>query len=260
MSLIQTEIIDGIARITLDNPPLNVVTLELTSQMNSLLDELAEDSAVRVLVLTGAGERAFCVGSDINEFARFVGPEGAVLEGKLFAENAMFSKLDKFPKPTIAALNGHAMGGGLELAVCCDLLVAVETARLALPEVNLGVIPGSGGTIRTTRRIGEGRTKEMVLLGEAIGAQTALEWGLINRIVPPGEAMTVALNLAAKLAALPNVALQSAKAAIDLSFDMAEPAAIEQTFPLSEKVFQSNDAAEGARAFLAKEKPNFTHS
>lgn len=260
MSLIHTEIANGIAQVTLDNPPLNVVTLALTNEMSNLLDKLADDSSVRVLVLTGAGERAFCVGADIKEFARFVGPTGGVLEGKLYAENAMYSKLDKFPKPTIAALNGHAMGGGLELAVCCDLLVAVENARLALPEVNLGVIPGSGGTIRTTRRIGEGRTKEMVLLGEPIDAAKALDWGLVNRVVPTGQALSVSLDLAHKLAALPSVALQAAKKAIDLSFDMDEPAAIEGTFPLSERVFQSNDASEGARAFLAKEKPNFTHS
>lgn len=260
MNLLNLEISDGIAQLTLNNPPLNVVTVDLTHQMSNTLDELAADPQVRVLVLTGAGDRVFCAGSDIKEFAAFIGPDGHVLERKLIAENSMYSKLDKFPKPTIAAMNGHALGGGLEMAVCCDLLVAAENIRLSLPEVNLGVIPGSGGTIRTTRRIGEGRTKEMVLLGEPIDAQTALDWGLINRIAPAGKSMETAMKLAERLAALPNLALQCAKQAIDLSFDLDEPQAIQQTLPLSERVFQSHDAAEGARAFLAKETPKFRHS
>lgn len=259
MSLLRVEIDNGIATVTLDNPPLNVVTLGLTSQMSELLDELAGNPEVRVLVLTGAGDRVFCAGSDIKEFADFIGPDGRVLERKLIAENEMYSKLDKFPKPTVAAVNGHALGGGLELAVCCDLLVSSETARLSLPEVNLGVIPGSGGTIRTTRRIGEGRAKELVLLGEPISAETALRWGLVNRIAAPEQVLAEAQALATRLAGLPNVALQTAKQAIDLTFDMDEPEAIQQTLPLSERVFQSDDAAEGARAFFAKETPNFTH-
>jgi len=147
MSLIRSEMIDeGIALITLNNPRLNLVTVELTALLNDQLDKLASDASVRVLVLTGIGERAFCAGSDIREFSQFSGPDGQVLEGKLIAENDAYSKVDKFPKPTIAALNGSALGGGLELAVCCDLLVVAEDTQLSFPEVNLGVFPGSGGT------------------------------------------------------------------------------------------------------------------
>ncbi|MEM7029821.1 MAG: enoyl-CoA hydratase/isomerase family protein [Chloroflexota bacterium] len=260
MSLMQITINKGIAQLTLDNPPLNVVTVDLTQQISDTLDDLAADPNVQVLVLTGAGDRVFCAGSDIKEFTAFIGPEGRVLERKLIAENAMYSKLNKFPKPTIAALNGHALGGGLEMAVCCDLLVVSETARLSLPEVNLGVIPGSGGTIRVTRRIGEGRAKEMMLLGEPIDAQKALDWGLVNRVVPTDQVLETALELAAKLAALPNLALQCCKKSIDLSFDTTDDDAIQQTLSLSEIVFQSDDASEGARAFFAKEKPTFKHS
>ena len=259
MNLLTVEINSGIAQLTLNNPPLNVVTVALVAQLDHTLDELATDPTVQVLILTGAGERVFCAGSDIKEFSAFLGPDGRVLERKLIAENAMYSKLDKFPKPTIAAMSGHALGGGLEMAVCCDLLVAAENVRLSLPEVHLGVIPGSGGTIRTTRRIGEGRAKEMVLLGEPIDAQTALDWGLINRIAPAGQAVEMAMELATKLAALPNIALQTAKQAIDLAFDTDDPDAIQQTLPLSERVFQSDDAQEGVRAFMAKEKPSFRH-
>jgi len=130
MSLIRSEMIDeGIVLITLNNPPLNLVTVELTALLNDQLDKLASDASVRVLILTGIGERAFCAGSDIREFSQFSGPDGQVLEGKLIAENDAYSKVDKFPKPTIAALNGSALGGGLELAVCCDLLVVAEDTR-----------------------------------------------------------------------------------------------------------------------------------
>lgn len=259
-SLMRVEISESIATITLDNPPLNVMTVALTARLSKLLEDMADDPAVRVLVVTGAGERAFCAGADIREFAEFIGPEGQVLERKLIAENAMYAKLDRFPKPTIAALNGPALGGGLELAVCCDLLVAAENVRLSLPEVKLGVFPGAGGTFRVTRRIGEGRAKEMMLLGDPIDARTALDWGLINRVAPPGKALKVALELAEKLAALPNQALQLCKQAVDLSFETDEADAIEQTLVLSEAVFRTDDVREGVRAFFAKEKPAFRHS
>ncbi len=260
MSLIRSEMVDeGIALITLNNPPLNLVTVELTALLNDQLDKLASDASVRVLILTGIGGRAFCAGSDIREFSQFSGPDGQVLEGKLIAENDAYSKVDKFPKPTIAALNGSALGGGLELAVCCDLLVVAEDAQLSLPEVNLGVFPGSGGTVRVTRRVGEGRAKEMMLLGQPIDAHTALGWGLINRVVAKGQALEGARELAERLAGLPNRALQLCKQAIDLSFDTDETDAVKQTLALSDEAFQTQDVAEGIRAFFAKEKPKFRH-
>ncbi len=124
-----------------------------------------------------------------------MGP-GEVVEKKLAFEIETYNKLADFPKPTIAALDGLAYGGGLEMAVCCDLLIAAEDVRLALPEIKLGVFPGSGGTVRVTRRIGEGRAKEMMFLGEPIDARTALAWGLVNRVVPAGQALAGALELA----------------------------------------------------------------
>jgi enoyl-CoA hydratase/carnithine racemase len=250
---------DGVAVVTLNNLPLNVVTLELTRQLEATLDRLAADPAARVLVLTGAGERAFCAGSDIKEFPE-LSASGQVIDIKMRKENVTYSKVDDFPKPTIAAVAGLAFGGGLELVVCCDLLVVEETARLALPEIKLGVFPGSGGTVRVTRRIGEGRAKEMMFMGDPIDAQTALAWGLVNRVVAPGEALLTACRIAAELAQRPNKALQICKRAIDLSFDMPEDEAIRQTLPLSAEVFESADCKEGVRAFFAKEKPRFTHS
>ncbi|MCC7048772.1 MAG: enoyl-CoA hydratase/isomerase family protein [Alphaproteobacteria bacterium] len=256
---ITVETKDGVATLTLVNPPLNLVTLGLTRELNHKLDALAADPAARVLVVTGSGGKAFCAGSDIKEFRDYMQP-GIAIEKKMWMENATYSKLDDFPKPTIAAVNGLAFGGGLEMAVCCDLIVCEEGTRLALPEIKLGVFPGSGGTVRVTRRIGEGRAKEMIFLGEPIDTETALAWGLINRVAPKGTALKTAQALAAEMAQRPNKALQIAKKAVDMAFDVSEDEAIAQSLPLSDQAFSSNDCKEGVRAFFAKEKPRFTHS
>ena len=255
---ILVDVRDGVAVVTLNNPPLNVVTLALTRALNETLDRLANDPGARVLVLTGAGERAFCAGSDIKEFPELMAP-GVALERKMVYENETYSKVDDFPKPTIAAVTGLAYGGGLELAVCCDLIVVEGRTRLALPEIKLGVFPGSGGTVRVTRRVGEGRAKEMMFFGEPIDAQTALAWGLVNRVVPKGRAKAEAAAMARRLAAQGNRALQLCKRAIDLSFDTTEDRAVAETLALSDEVFGTADAREGARAFFAKERPRFTH-
>jgi enoyl-CoA hydratase/carnithine racemase len=248
------EVKEGIAVVTLNNPPLNLVTLALTRALDAVLDRLVGDTAVRVVVLTGAGRRAFCAGSDITEFP---GVADDVVGKKLGRENRVYSKMDDCPKPTIAALNGLAYGGGLELAVCCDLVIAAADARLALPEIKLGVIPGSGGTVRVTRRVGEGRAKQMMFTGEPIDAETALAWGLIDRLVPPGKALEAALELAAVLAAGPAGALALCKQAIDLAFDVDENEAVARTLRLSQAAFDSDECREGVRAFLAKETPRF---
>lgn len=249
----------GVATVTLNNPPLNLVTLEMTRRLIETLDRLAIDPAARVLVLTGAGERAFCAGSDISEFPSMMGP-GLVVPKKLALENTAYSKVDDFPKPTIAAVSALAFGGGLELAVCCDLIVVEEGTRLCLPEIKLGVFPGSGGTVRVTRRIGEGRAKEMMFFGDPIDAKTALAWGLVNRVVPKGESLRTAQAMAATLAERPNRALQLCKAAVDLSFDTTEDQAVAKSLALSDQAFASADCKEGVRAFFAKEPPRFSHT
>ncbi|MDW3685525.1 enoyl-CoA hydratase-related protein [Cupriavidus sp. CV2] len=246
----------GIATLTLDNPPLNVVLRGLTEALDRALHALERDPAVRAVVLTGAGTRAFCAGSDIAEFRPLMRP-GQIVPGKLALQHAVFGRLDDFPKPTVAAVNGLAFGGGLEIAVCCDLIVADETARFALPEIKLGVFPGSGGPVRVTRRVGEGRAKELMFLGEPIDAATALAWGLVNRVAPPGQALQAALALAATLAQRPPLALALCKQAIDLSFDTTKDEAMRQALPLSDRVFSSKEAQEGVRAFFARETPQF---
>jgi enoyl-CoA hydratase/carnithine racemase len=249
---------DGVALVTLNNPPLNLVTLELTRRLNDAVARLAADPAVRVMVLTGTGDRAFCAGSDIKEFPAMM-EAGVVIPKKMALENEAWSRVDDFPKPTIAALNGLAMGGGLELAVCCDLIVAEAGNFVALPEIKLGVIPGSGGTIRVTRRIGEGRAKEMMFFGEKLPVETAHAWGLINRVVGRGEALATARALARELAARPGVALQLCKQSIDTSFDMAEESAVRASLAMTDRVFSTADCAEGVAAFFARRPPRFTH-
>jgi enoyl-CoA hydratase/carnithine racemase len=248
--LIQVEVADGVALVTLNNPPMNLVTLELTRQLSATLDRLAADKAVRALVLSGANPtaRAFCAGSDVKEFPDYTTP-GSVLEKKLVFENQTYDKLEDFPKPTIAAVNGLAYGGGLELAVCCDIIIAADNARLALPEIKLGVFPGTGG--------GVGRSKIMMFTGEPVDPKTAVEWGLIERAVAPGEVLPSAMELARTIATGPSNSLQLCKRAIDESLKSDRDAAIKHMLKLSDQAFCSDECKEGTRAFLGKEKPHF---
>ena len=254
--LVRQELADGVAVLTLDNPPLNLVTLELTRRLDEALDRLAVDPACRVLILTGAGERAFCAGSDVKEFPDLMAP-GRAVAVKMIKENLVYSKLDDFPRPTIAAVRGLAMGGGLELAVCCDLILVEEGTRLALPEVDLGVFPGSGGTVRVTRRIGEGRAKEMMFTAAPIDASTALGWGLVNRVVAQGRVLEEARALAARIAAKPAMALRLCKEAVDLAFDTTENEAIQRSLALIGRAFEGPEIREGVAAFLGKRPPRW---
>jgi enoyl-CoA hydratase/carnithine racemase len=252
------QIEDGIATVTLNNPPLNVVTLTLSRQLGEALDALAANDEVRAVIVTGDGEKAFCAGSDISEFHDMMAP-GQVVPKKLKRQNEIFMQLDRFPKPTIAAVSGLAFGGGLEIALCCDLIVASADSRFCLPEIKLGVFPSSGGTVRATRRIGEGRAKEMMFLGEPIDAETALSWGLINRVASDVSAVEAARELAEKLARRPRRALALCKSIIDLSFDLPLDQVIERSLVASDKAFSSPECAEGVEAFFAKRPARFTN-
>lgn len=250
-------IVDGVGILTLNNPPLNLVTLELMQALSARLEDAAARSAdLRALIVTGAGGKAFCAGSDLRQFGPLMVPGKAVSE-KLGLENAVFSRVAHLGIPTIAAVDGLAFGGGLELACCCDLIVVSEGARLCLPEVKLGLIPGSGGTLRLTRRIGVTRAKELMLLGIPIDAPTALAWGLVNRIASNGRTLDVARELVAQLDLCSPNALRLCKTAIDGAFDRTEEEAIAQILDLSDEAFSSLEAREGVRAFMAKEAPAF---
>lgn len=255
--LVQLRILGPVGIVTLSNPPLNVVTRPLTLALARIVRRLREDNNVRAIVVTGAGARAFCAGSDITEFSHDLA-EREIVNNKLALQNQVFSELDNLPKPTIAAISGLAFGGGLEIAICCDLLVAEERSRFALPEIKLGVFPGSAGTIRVTRRIGEGRAKEMMFLGEPVDAATALSWGLINRVVPDGESLQTAIQIAGELAVRPRLALAKCKTIIDLSLEMPQEEAIRQSMEASDIVFRSAEKAEGVAAFLEKRPPDFS--
>lgn len=247
---------EGVAVLTRSNPPLNVVTRELTAALDAQLQRLAAEPAVRVLIVTGEGDNAFCAGSDIAEFSAWLAP-GEIVPQKLARQHRVFGYLADYPKPTVAALNGLTFGGGLEIAVCCDLLVAEEHVRLALPEIKLGVFPGSGGPLRVTRRIGEGRARELMLLGEPISASTALSWGLVNRVVPRGQALNAARELAQRLAQRPPKAYVQCRRAIAQAFDMPAEAALQHSLDASAAAFSAAECAEGVAAFLTKRTPQF---
>jgi enoyl-CoA hydratase/carnithine racemase len=241
----------GHAVVFLANAPMNVVSVPLTRQLYAALRELERDDSVRAVILTGEGDRAFCAGSDITELTDMTAP-GAVLEKKLVFQNKVFELLRAFPKPTIAALNGVTYGGGLEIAACCDLIVAEEQVRLCLPEIKLGVCPSSGGTFRVARKIGEARAKEMIFLGEPIDAAQAHAWGMVNRVVERGQALTASRDIAQFVNTRSRLALQMAKSVINLAFDRPDAEAIAESLKASDRVFCSEDAKEGIAAFIEK--------
>lgn len=250
-------VVDGgaIRTVRLQNPPLNLVTLELTRQLDATLAKIESDQSVRCVILTGTGDRAFCAGSDVREFESL---QGRVGEGKLLLEKAVYRRLAHLPVPTIAAIQADALGGGLELALCCDLRVAAEQAKLGLPEVRLGVMPGSGGTQRLPRIVGSSRAKEMILMGEILTAARAEEIGLVNRVASTGRAVEVALEMAETIASRGPVAVREAKRAIDIAGDVSLDEGLALELDASERIFSSEDMVEGAKAFFEKRQPDFT--
>lgn len=243
-----------VTTIRLNNPPLNLISLDVTKVLTAALANVERDADVRAVILAGTGDRAFCAGSDVKEFPSL---SGRVAEGKLIDENAVYNQLAALPLPTIAAIEGDALGGGLELALCCDLRVASTTAVLGLPEVRLGVMPGSGGTQRLPRLIGLARAKELILLSEIIDADTALQFGLVNRVAAQGNAESMARALAETLATRGPVALREAKRVLNTTLDGSLEAGQIEELEASERVFSSEDMLEGATAFVEKRPARF---
>jgi enoyl-CoA hydratase len=244
----------AVARIELDNGPLNLVTGEMMERLDAVLGEIANDPQSRAVVVTGAGTRAFCAGSDVKEFE---GLAGRAVQGKSLYEKYVYRKLAELPVPTIAAIDGDALGGGLELALCCDLRVAGEPVRLGMPEVRLGVLPGSGGTQRLPAVVGPARAKELILVGDLIGAARAEQIGLVNHVVPAGGARAAALEIGTKIAQRGPVAVREAKRLIERARDLDLDAGLAAELDASERVFRSEDMLEGARSFFAKRPPDF---
>ncbi len=257
MGQVQLCVEAGVARITLDAPSMNALDRDMVTRLGLILASCQADDTVRALVLQGAGSHAFSAGSDLAELRGLIAQGHDALAAKFTQDDTVFSALAHFPKPTVAAIEGAAVGGGLELAACCDLIVCSRNAKLALPEIRLGVFPGSGGTVRVTRRIGPGRARRMMLLGDAIEAQAGLDWGLVDWLCEAGEAASVAMALATRLASGPRQALEGCKASVNAAMDQDERAALALARQWAVDLGFSEDLAEGLRAFDEKRRPVF---
>lgn len=244
-----------IRTITINRPnQLNALNKETIQELNRALQEAEEDSATRVVILTGSGEKAFVAGADIKEFAHFSIAEGGQLAAD--GQKHLFDRIEQLSKPVIAAVNGFALGGGLELAMAAHIRVASSNARLGLPEVSLGVIPGYGGTQRLAQLVGKGKANEMVFTAGMIKADEALAWGLVNHVVEPEELLTKTREIAEKIVANSGTAIASAIRAINAGFEDGVNG-FETEIEEFGKCFGTADFKEGTTAFIEKRKPNF---
>ncbi|HVN87022.1 MAG TPA: enoyl-CoA hydratase-related protein [Candidatus Binatia bacterium] len=243
---------------------VGILTVNRPQVLNALnpqtLDEVGAHVAacregVRCLVITGAGERAFVAGADIAAMAKMTG-----IEARDFARRgqAVMRSLEELPIPVIAAVNGFALGGGMELALACDFIFAAESAKFGQPEINLGIIPGFGGTQRLARRIGPGRARQLIYSGEMIDAAEAFRLGVVNHVLPRAELLDAAVKTATDFAAKAPVAIQEAKAAINAGADMALEDGCRYEAEAFAVTFGTDDRREGMDAFLAKRKATFT--
>ena len=245
---------EGVAKLTLNNPPLNLVTLEMTRQLIEALQKLERDEAVRAVIVTGAGDKAFCAGSDVKEFAAV---RDRVVEKKLAQENEAFSGFESLSKPVIAAIEGLAYGGGCEISMACDLRITGQGAKFALPEVRLGVVPGSGGLFRLPELVGPAKAMELMYLGQPIDASEAERLGLVNEVVPDGEALMRALDIARRISHQPREAVTAIKRGVRESLHSSREDSVRLTLELSDHLFRTEDCAEGIRAFFEKREPRF---
>ncbi len=247
---------DGIAILTLDREEaLNALDRALLAELRERLRELAEDEGVRVVVLTGAGDRAFAAGADIKEMHRMT-VEEARAWGELGHECGRL--LETMPKPTIAAINGFALGGGCELALACDIRYASTHAKLGQPEVSVGIIPGWGGTQRLARTAGLGFAKELILTGRIVDAEEAHRHGLVNALFFPEELMDRTLEAARALAAKSPLVLAAAKRMTNRALQGDHEAGLQEEAVAFSELFASEDQKEGMLAFIEKREPRFT--
>jgi enoyl-CoA hydratase len=246
---------DGVATITLDRPKqLNALDAATLRELARAVREIRRDAGIRAVIVTGAGEKAFSAGADIAAMAAM--PPG---EGHAYSRlgHDVLSRLEALDVPVVAALNGVALGGGLELALACDLIVASEKARLGQPEINLGLIPGFGGTQRLVRRIGQTRAREIIYLGHMIGVEEALRIGLVNRVVAPDQLATEARRLATDLAGKAPLALAQAKRATAVATDVDLASGCRFEADAFAVTFAAADRVEGLTAFLEKRTPRW---
>ncbi len=250
------ETADGIATLTINRPQsLNALNSEVLRELECACYELERDAAVKVVILTGAGEKAFVAGADIVEMTTLDAGQAHA-----FARQGqqVLLALEKMPKPVIAAINGFALGGGLELALACDFIYAADKAKLGFPEVTLGVIPGFGGTQNLARLIGKHKANELIFTGKAIDAQQALAWGLVNQVCPAEELLSRVRATAAAITKVGTLAVGSAKDAIANGLNMSKEDGFRYEAALFGVLFASADQKEGMAAFVAKRKAVFS--
>lgn len=246
---------EAIAVVAINRPDKrNALNAAVRSELVRAVEEATEDASVRVLVLTGAGDKSFVAGADIGEFTQ----RSPLEQRRAMTSIRVFDVVAACPKPTIAMINGFALGGGCELAMACDMRIASDTARLGQPEVNLGIIPGGGGTQRLTRLVGSGQAMRLILSGDLIDAAEALRIGLVDEVYPAAELRERVMDLAGRIAGKSPIALQMAKAAVRAASDMPLSAGLAYETELFITCFASDDKTEGVQAFLEKRAPRFS--
>ncbi|KMK72915.1 enoyl-CoA hydratase [Kocuria rhizophila] len=251
--VLTVDVTDGIALVTVNRPEVrNAINATVLRAITETLAELAENEDVQVLVFTGAGDKAFVAGADINELAVRTPKDG--LKATM---QSVYEKVEQFPKPTIAAVNGYAFGGGHELALACDIRIASTNAQFALPETGLGIMPAAGGTQRLAKLVGLGRATEIVLTGRRVKAEDALAMGLVTQVVEPDNLLDTARETAQAIMAKGPLAIQLAKTVIRHGFDVDHQTGILLERLAQSVLYSSAEKAEGTTAFLEKRTPDF---
>jgi enoyl-CoA hydratase len=254
-SAITTSIENGIMLITINRPDkLNALNKTVLDELNTVIDEVYSNHAIKSAIITGAGPKAFVAGADISEFQGLKHSEGMDLAHK---GQYIFRKIEDSPKPIVAAVNGFALGGGCELAMACHFRIASENAKFGQPEVNLGLIPGYGGTQRLTQLIGKGRAIELLITGNLLDAATALQYGLVNYVVPQEELLAKTRSILELANTKAPLAVGRCIKAANAVFDHTKDGFTEEV-KLFGECFATQDMIEGTTAFLEKRKPNFT--
>lgn len=257
MNNLLLEVENNVAVVTINRPKsLNALNTETLQELNKLLTELKSNKAVKVVILTGAGEKAFVAGADISEMVNATAEEGRAMA--LLAYET-FGMLENMPQVTIAAVNGYALGGGCEIAMACDIRVASENAKFGQPEVGLGILPGFGGTQRLPRLVGKGRAKELIFTCDQVDANEAYRIGLANKVVPLAELLDSCKAMAAKILSKGTYAVTLAKSSINTGMDTDLASGLKFEADLFGLSFATEDKKEGMSAFLEKRKANFAN-
>ena len=247
---------DAVALVTIDNPPMNALSAALLEELEAEVEALDADEEVRAIVLRGGGERAFVAGADIKEFPAL--RESASEGGSARGIQRVGQRMDAGHTPFVAAIRGYCLGGGLELAMCCDVRVCADDATLGQPEINLGLIPGGGGTQRLPRLVGIGRAMFLNLTGDFVDAETAYAWGLVEKVVPVGELEDAALALAGRIASRSPHAVAVLRELARTTRDLPLEEGLRREADGFVRCLRSDDGAEGVAAFIEKREPRFT--